>query len=537
MPTRCSFDYVVAGGGLTGCVVASRLCQAHPDLSIAILEAGPDEHNNPLVKNPLGAAALHATPLEWKYKTTPQVHLNHRAMNNWGGKLLSGSSAVKYGAWTRGDAANYDHWAKIVGDTRWSYAGMLPYFRRSEHHHDPTADPDVHGFEGPIHTTSGRAYPLREDVYSALLQLGIKHNPNTNSGNPAGVGQFVENWHNVTRQPAGYAYDLSGVEVITGVLVKRVIFEDKTATGVELDDGQVITARKEVILSCGALRTPQVLMLSGIGPAEQLARLGIRQIVESKVGLNLHDHCSIAQFWKLRHPEEGLSLGGPGWNKPEYQHGNPIEWIVTDNTPANLIKEAMESEGQDYTERCPHSDIELVVAYAPMGGDPTARPPFDGTHIATAIINLLPTSRGSVSIASSDPKVDPIINPNYFGTEADRVAMRAGARLAMRLVETQIGQSFVEGETPPPGFQPLNSQSPDEDIDARIRAHGGSWHHSAGTASMGSVVDTNLRVIGVQNLRVVDASVVPTPISAHYQAPMYGLAEHAADIIAGPVSL
>ena len=531
------YDYVIAGGGLTGCVVAARLHQSQPTLRIAVLEAGPDEHDNPTVKSPMGAPALHATPLQWKYKTVPQVHLNHRVMNNWGGKLLSGSSGVNYGAWTRGDAANYDHWARIVGDERWSYKNMLRYFKRSEHHHKPEGDAALHGFDGPIHTTSGRKYPLREDIHAAVCQLGVPHNDDTNSGDPIGIGEMTENWHNVGRQPAGIAYDLSGIDVVTDTLVERVILDDQRAIGVKARDGRVFKARREVVLSCGALKTPQILMLSGIGPIEQLQKIGVSQLIDSPhVGQNLHDHCSIAQFWKLRHPEKGLSLGGPGWDKPEYRHGNPIEWIVCENSPADLIKAAMKVDGQENESRCPQSDIEIIVAYAPMGGDPTARPPFDGTHIATATLNLLPTSRGSITLSSADCTVDPVIDPRYFGSEADRVAMRAAARLAMRIIETPIGQSIVECETPPPGFPPLTSQSSDEEIDKRIRAHGGSWHHSAGTASMGKVVDTELRVIGAKNLRIVDASVVPTPLSGHYQAPMYGVAEHAAEIIAQGLS-
>ena len=192
----------------------------------------------------------------------------------------------------------------------------------------------------------------------------------------------------------------------------------------------------------------------------------------------------------------------------------------------------MKKDGQEYKCRCPHSDLEIVVAYAPMGGDPTARPPFNGAHIATASLNLLPTSRDSATVTSSDFTKDPVISPNYFGTEADHVAMRAGARLTMRIPENPIGQSIVECETPPAGFSALTSQSSDEDINARIRAHGGSWHHSAGTASMGKMVDTRLRVIGVNSLRVIDVGVVPTPLSGHYQAPIHGLAEHAAELIA-----
>lgn len=533
MAAADEYDFVIAGGGLTGCVVAARLHEKQPTLKIALLEAGPDEHGNPTVKSPMGGPALHATALEWKYKTAPQVHLNNRVMNNWGGRLLSGSSAVNYGAWTRGDAANYDHWARLVGDDRWNFKNMLQYFKRSEHHHRPDGDPMLHGFDGPIHTTSGRAYPLREEIHAAIRQLGISHNNDPNSGDPVGVGELTENWHGATRQPAGQAYDLSGVQIKLDTVVKRVLLNNQIAVGVETSDGRVFKARREVIVSCGALKTPQLLLLSGIGPKDQLEKIGCPQLIESPyVGQGLHDHCSIAQFWKLRHPERGLSLGGPGWNKPEYSHGNPIEWIVRENTPEGLIKAAMEADGKDPRSRCPQSDIELVVAYAPMGGDPTARPPFDGTHIATATLNLLPTSRGSVTLLSEDCTENPTIDPNYFATETDHVAMRAGARLAMRLVETPIGRSIVECETPPPGFPPLKSDSSDEEIDMRIRAHAGSWHHSAGTASMGKVVDTKLRVIGAENLRVVDASVVPTPLSGHYQAPMYALAEHAADLIA-----
>jgi choline dehydrogenase-like flavoprotein len=543
-------DYIIVGGGLAGCVLASRIHQAPSHPSVLLLEAGPDQHQNPLVKNPLGSVRIAQTDLIWRYKTAPQAHLNDRVMDTYSGKLLSGSSAVNHGGWLRGHAADYDQWATIVGDSRWSYAGLLPYFRRSEHHYDPTADATQHGFDGPIFTEPDhRPYPLRDPVLQAFVEAGIQQIPDANSGDPQGVFAWTENWRDGARQPAGVAYTLAGVQVVTSSAAHRVLFTDsvldngnseKIATGIELVDGRQFHAHREVIISCGALHTPQVLLLSGIGPSDLLSRIGVPQIIESPfVGQQLHDHLSLVLNWRLKNPELGLAMGAPNFltKSPEFLKGPPFNWVGIQTGLVNEIAAALAKDGElpangEHAHLRPQrAHMELMVTYSLLGMHHGL--PLDGSYISTVVANILPTSRGSVTLANSDPTSDPSIDPNYLATHADKSIMRQAVRRMLQIMETPAAQAFIEGEVAAPGCPTLTSQSPDSDIDARVKQFSEGFHHTAGTASMGKVVDSELRVIGVRGLRVVDASVIPAPIAAHYQACIYALAEQASDMILG----
>jgi choline dehydrogenase-like flavoprotein len=534
-------DYLVLGGGLAGCALATRLKEFNPSCSVTLVEAGPDEHANPLITEPMGTFQLHMSPLEYNYSTVPQKAYDGRKVYNSGGKLLSGSSSVNYAMWTRGGADDYNLWGQMVGDKRWSYEGMLPYFRRTETHHDPNADPQQHGFDGPIHTTaSARKYPLKELMRSAFLEgTDLAFNPDANSGNPIGIAPYTENWHNGKRQPSGFAYGLKGVDLILNAPVKRVILQGTLAKGAELVDGRTIMANREIIVCCGAIRTPQTLMLSGIGPAEELAKHGITQLVDSPdVGGNFHDHCCVAQFYKIKDPEKGYAAGAAEWKDPTYLLGIPADVVVTSTAPREALKASMIADGErDVTDAHPHlqpsrGHIEILPIYAPTEAPLTdLNVPFDGTCITAGILNLLPTSRGSVRLASADPTDAPLIDPNYYSTEADKVVIRSGMRMAMRVFESDPGQKFIAEEFTPVGYPPLTSQSSDEEIDARVKRVAATWFHPAGSAAMGKVVNNDLQVIGTEGLRVVDPSVLPCPIGAHYQVATYALAEQAADII------
>ena len=439
---------------------------------------------------------------------------------------------MNYGAWTRGHAADFDNWSNEVKDSRWSYSGLLPYFKRSEHWHDDKGDAAQHGFSGPIHTSSGgRDYPLREPVKEALVSTGLEFNPDMNSGDPNGVAQLVENWHEASRQHAAICYDLKGVHVLTNTIVERVRLENSKVTGVELSDGQLLTASKEVILSCGALRTPQLLMLSGIGPKSELFKYNIEQVVELPVGQNLHDHGSINIVWKLNNPEKGYAFGSPAFNMPEYGTGNPMDWFGTAAVPDEELQKAASADGTVFKPG-PRSDYEVTLMYAVTAAAPIEMAPMDGTHITAGVLCMSPTSRGTVTLASDKVTSNPIVDPRYFTTEHDRVVLRAGMRRALQAMESPALKHLIEGETPPPGMPRISSTSSDAEFDTRINAMSWSWFHSAGTASMGKVVDTKCQVYGVKGLRVVDTSIVPLSITAHLQAPMYAIAESAADLIA-----
>ncbi|CAI6341039.1 unnamed protein product [Periconia digitata] len=532
------YEYIIVGGGTVGCVLASRLSRAGH--RVAVFEAGPENYSDQIM-SPTGGPLLHATEWEYGWKSVKQAHLGNREIANYGGKILSGSSAVNYGLWARGHSVDFDDWARIVGDDRWNYANLLKYFKRSETFHDrgATASVDQHGYDGPIANFSGlRKYPLKEKTLKAVIQSGIEYTSDGNDGNPLGVAPFTDNVKNALRQPAGLAYDLSQATVFTNAVVARVDIDQQTksATGITLDDGRTFKA-KEVLVCAGAIKTPQILMLSGIGPRDHLQSLGITTIVDLPVGQNFHDHISGSMFWKLRNPEQGLAMGSPNFNDPSFRTGMPFDWIITLALPDEVLSPAATVDGTSINATYGsglRGHVEILMPYAPIAsaGTPYRIPP-DGTHVATPVVILLPTSRGSITLASTNVADDPILDPNYLATEIDRTIMRQGFRAAIRIMETPEALTYVEHETPPPGYPRLTSSCTDEEIDARLAHVGASMFQNAGTASMGTVVDTDCRVKGIQGLRVADASIIPVSIASHYQAGVYAIAERIADIILG----
>lgn len=541
MADETFFDYIIVGGDSAGCVLASRLHQCDPSKAILLVERGPDEQKHPQITNSVAAALIPVTTnLVSKYDTVSQPGLSGRSILNLAGSILSGSSAVNYGMWSRGDKLDYEQWAKSSGDDRWTYERMMPYFNRSEHHHDPDAD--------PIHTVSGHQYPLRDTVYNAFHAAGYKDNPDANSGNPLGLAKYTENWHKATRQPAGTAYPLEGIQVMTNTIVRKILLKDDPATGkmlatgIELLSGRQIHARKEVVVSCGAHRTPQILMVSGIGDEAELAKHGVHQLVHIHfVGHNLFDHLALGIAWKLKPyvQERGAALGHPEWkNNPSNSEGMPIEWIVHSSVPPSALLPALQADGE--TLSAPKQLLlkervhtMMLVAYGPMAMGPNRSVPIDGSHISTIALLYQPTSRGSITLSSANPEDPPIVDPAYYSTQADKVMLRSAVRNILRVVETPAMQEVIECESPPEGYPPLTSKSTDEEIDARVAGFGTTIHHAAGTCAMGNVVDGQLKVKGVNRLRIVDASVFPAPVSGALQASVYAMAELASDLILG----
>ena len=427
---------------------------------------------------------------------------------------------------------DYDDWARIVGDDKWNYAGRLPYFRKTEHHYHHSADSKVHGFEGPIHTTQSRArqYPLAEVVHDAFIRTGAEFNPDANNGHPNGLALYTENWKHSTRQPAGMAYPLAGVMVITEAWAKRIIMgkpsgsDRPAAKGVELHDGRQFMSRREVLVTCGAYRTPQILMLSGIGPAEELEKFHIEPMLKNaNVGKHFHDHNTFTQYWRLKHPEKGLAVEHPSWfTKPSFLVGTPTDFLFTASVPVLELKKALAiDEEESILDDHPYLEpsrahYEAAILYAPAGAKQSSMNiPIDGSLISSCVIGMLTTARGSITLASSDVRDHPVIDPNHLGSEADRTVMRKGTRRVLRAMETPEMQGVVASESCRDGYPPLTSTSSAEDIDARIRHCAYTWWHLGGTAAMGKVVDTDLKVKGCDGLRVVDASIFPAPIAAH----------------------
>lgn len=372
---------------------------------------------------------------------------------------------------------------------------------------------------------------------NAYSQAGFDFNEDGNSGDPFGVALWTSNWKDLQRQPAAKAYDLSKVHVITSTLVHKVNIArtgpTAKATGVLLSNGNSLSATKEVIVSCGSLRTPQVLMLSGVGPTSHLSSHGIETIVDSPdVGRNLHDHAMVMLFWKLKHPEKGLAMGAPNFPPPKV---GPAEWVYTGSVDSGKLAKALSADGFKDASSHPHTrqrraHFEMTCRYGAVGAPPGMLPQ-DGSIIGTGAACLLGTSRGSVELSSTDPAADPVIDPNYLSTEHDLCIVREAIRTVMRVMDTEAGKAEVEGLFIPPGTDPISAKSTDEELNEYIKKWSITFFHTAGTAALGSVLDEECRVKGVDRLRVVDASVLPRPIAAHLQAPVYAIAEMMSDVI------
>lgn len=458
------------------------------------------------------------------------------------------------GGWLRGSSIEYDEWAAAAADHRWSYAGQLPFFKKTETWHDADQHPDLHGHKGPIAVScacksTGRKFPLCDDIAAAWDELGVPVLPELdhNTGNNLGRAQLCESRRDGKRQHAAINYSLEGVDILTHTLVAKVIIDNKTSTppkavGVELADGKVVKGA-EVIISAGVFKSPQLLLLSGVGPAAHLAEHGIEPIVDLPgVGHNLHDHMSFYQFWKLKHPEQNLVLGSPNpvFQQPAFAMGVPMDWIVSTDVPHEGLAQALEKDHAGVpAEEHPfltqaRTQVETIILNVKL---PVPGITPDIEHLTTLTVPFLPTSRGSVTLASASPTAQPRIALNHLATETDKYVFRSGLRQLARLMHsTAFGQEHIVGESeipPLPGFEPIHPDTTtDEQLDARIAVAGTTTWHAAGTCSMGAVVDGDCRVRGVQGLRVVDASIIPVPLSAHIQAPVYALSEQAAAIIA-----
>ncbi|KAI1320498.1 GMC oxidoreductase [Xylariaceae sp. FL0255] len=521
-----ALEYIIVGGGLAGCVVAHRLKRYRSSSLILVIEAGLDVSDNTDILH-FNSLNFIGGQFDWGYKTVPQKNYDGREIHILAGRALGGGSVINGCGWFRGARADYDSWAEAVSDNRWSYDGQLPYFKMTERWFNDDAEViSHHGLDGAMQIESPkytkRIYPLADITEKAWVKAGVNVLPgiDMNAGINIGLGELNENRVKGARQIAPLVYPLDGVTVKTNTLVASIILEGTRATGVLLADGTQIFSQ-EVVVTAGAYRTPQLLLLSGIGPKETLEKHGIEVKVESPdVGSNFNDHVMMHLNWKLKDPSQGYALGSanPIFAKPEFATGTPLSYVVGTSVPRDVLEVAIaKDEGQD--------SVTPEHYLPPLG--------IDGTHISNALMALKPTSRGTVTISSQGPKDAPLLDPNYFATEVDKAVWRCSLRKITELMtgDTALGQ-VVSGETPIPGFEPLRPDSSNDYLDKRVKAQAISTFHGSGSCSMGKVVDGDLRVKGVENLPIADASVFLISIGAHIQAAVYALAEQAAVIIA-----
>ncbi|CAI0646852.1 unnamed protein product [Colletotrichum noveboracense] len=545
-PADMIWDVIVVGGGLAGSVISNRLAGYRPELKILVVEAGPNANDRQDIVWPNSTNTI-GGDFDWKLASVPQVHVDNRSITLAQGKALGGGTVINMGLWTRGDKVDYDLWGEAVADDRWTYDGLLPYMKKAETLWNSTINPDQHGYDGPVGiqsvTSTKRPFPLREKVLQSWHEIGVEPIQlfDGNAGNPLGVAEYTENKSNGRREIAAAAYSLENVTVLTDTQVAKVLLSNTTegliATGIELANGTHILGR-QTILSAGAVHTPQLLMLSGtlgIGPRDELEAVGVDVKLDApEVGKNYADHFLSPSSWNVKNPEEGWAVGSPAFPTAEqYSWGTATDFIVCSTVPKEgLVKAIEEDEGAAPGPDHPLSKQERTFFehFFLYSGS------TDGSKVAISGIFILPTSRGSIKLASGNITDSPLIDPNYLATAVDRYIVREGIRQEIAFAggdATVLGREILSGEAVPAGFdEPYTVNSTDEYIDARIRAAARSVHHPMGSVAMGKVVDGDLKVKGVQGLRVVDASVFPVVISAHLQVATFALAEQAAEIIA-----
>ena len=525
-----NFDYIVVGGGSGGCVLAARLSE-DPSVSVALIEAGPADRNI-LIHVPAGLALLAQThAANWNFSTVPQKGLNGRIGWQPRGKVLGGSSSVNAMIYIRGHKADYDHWAD-EGNPGWSYDEVLPYFRRAEHNerlHD-----EFHGNAGPLNVMDLRSPNKYLQAYlDAGREAGYPVNDDFNGAQQEGIGPYQVTHKNGERFSAAKAYltpnlGRKNLTVFTESHTTRVLFEGKRATGVEFRRAgrlEQIGANHEVLMAAGALQTPQILMLSGVGPAAQLSRHGIGVIHDLPgVGQNLHDHVDAVQVVDAPQLKDtfGVSLGGIGRVLkaiPEWR-SKRSGMLTTNFAEAGGFVKSQASEA------IPDLQLHFVVGKLIDHGRKTVFGHGYSAHVCV----LRPQSRGSVTLASADPFAAPLIDPNFFDHPDDMTRLVRGFRL-MRDLMNQPALARLGGKEL---ARSANATS-DAEIEQFIRTYGDTIYHPVGTCRMGSgamdVVGADLRIHGLEGIRVVDASMMPRIIGGNTNAPTIMVAEKASDMI------
>ncbi|KAF6836214.1 choline dehydrogenase [Colletotrichum musicola] len=575
------YDYIVVGGGTAGVAVAARLSEGLPDSKILLVEAGPAAWDEPKINVPGMKGSTLATKYDWNFTTVPQPHVNNRVFSVNRGKVLGGSSALNLMSYDRSAAVEYDSW-EALGNPGWNWESMIAAMKKSENF--TGINTDTYGSEGvgdsgPVHAVINRIIPEHQESWIPTMNaLGIETNLESLGGNPLGVmyqPSSIDPTHYNRSYSANAYVPITGanLEIRTDTTVAKVNLEAagdaQRATGVTLQDGTVIGAAKEVILSAGSIQSPGLLELSGIGQASVLEAAGVAQVIDLPgVGENLQDHLRIQSSYQLK-PEytsfdvirsnatyaaEQLAL----WNAGEvslYDYTGSgytfTTWAQALGDDSRMVELAQEAAGEDPSvvdkkkvefmadETIPQLEVIFSDGYTGVKGYPAASSPLFGKGFFTLIAAIMhPMSRGNIHINPADVAGKPVINPNYFAHEHDLEAAVQAIKYCRKIATTEPMRSLWESEYEP-GLEAVTTDEQWREFALNTTL---SIFHPVGTCSMlpredGGVVGPDLKVYGTSNLRVVDASVIPLLVSAHIQTAVYGIAEIAAERIIADAKL
>ena len=531
------YDYIIIGAGSAGCVLANRLSE-DPDVKVLLLEAGPRDWH-PFIHMPAGLCKLVGKKgVNWDYSTVPEPQLNHRALWWPRGKVLGGSSSINAMCYIRGVAGDYDDWA-AGGADGWDWNAVLPYFKRSEH--NERGGDALHGAHGPLHVADLRhSNPLSHAFVAAGQQAGYPVNRDFNGLQQQGFGLYQVTQKNGARCSSAVAYldpvrERANLTVVTGAQVSRITF-DKGTSGGPRADGVVYTAQgkafhqpaaREVLVSGGAINSPQLLMLSGIGPARQLRNHGIEVVADApQVGENLQDHLDVST---LQHSTQRVTYDRLSDLKVAFDY-----YLRGHSGPGT--SNIAEAGGFVRSRHAPDARADIQLHFIPAMLDDHGRHRLAGDGYTVHACFLRPRSRGRIALVSPRAADKPRIEANYL-SDAEGFDLKMMVECARLSRELFAQKAFDDYRGAP--ILPARNDLTDAELVEFIRAKAETVYHPVGTCRMGSdaqsVVDPHLRVRGVEGLRVVDASVMPTLIGGNTNAPTMMIAERAADLISGRI--
>ncbi|KAF8604818.1 alcohol oxidase [Ceratobasidium sp. AG-I] len=583
------FDYIIVGGGTAGLATAARLSE-DPNVSVGVIEAGEYLIDDPLINTPQSARLLQGNAkYDWMFKSTPQPNLNGRVLDLPRGKVLGGSSAINLMIFDRAPKTEYDAWT-LLGNPGWNWDGLLPYMKAAEKFTgiDPFRVNSTVPDSGAIFPSQGKTGPISASYNSwysdvvvpydeTVVNLGVPQNLNPDSGDPFGLYNSATSVNRTTGKRAYaastyYAYNAgrSNFVVLTGAQVTKINFANTTskgkitATGVTFVSNSTsfsVTARKEVILSAGSYQSPQLLELSGIGNSTILKQYGITPLVDLPgVGENLQDHLFLTTSYELKPGKTTLDLlrNDPAYNAAaQAQYASTHDGILASSTSTlsfidlktfvsqtkiDTMNAQLDRETASNTttlqklqyviqkaylkKKIGHLEMIFVPGYSAAGV-----PKANTSYISLSLVNQHPFSRGNIHIGSADPLVKATINPNHLSKTFDQDTFVEAIKFGLTVSKTEPLASLIVGRQ-----DPAANVTSDADLTNYVKTYLRTIHHPIGTAALaprilGGVVDSNLKVYGTTNVRVVDASVIPLHISAHLSRTVYGIAEKAAAII------